>query len=312
MINIFPIITLFGFNINAPGIANPHPGYTYKSSIEIYCPINLINALDTYGDMMSIDGYVLFEGDFYCYSAQTYVCDIDSVYFYFGAYESVNGTTSYIDSFDANYSYGSESFSFDERDTILSFDSVIAFNNSYYFNDIHILGAHMGDFDVFTSMGSDFVNEYFYDGIYDGDYFLSTYKIDFASNSVLVDTFERTINNAISNVNPDTTAAYNQGYSDGEASGRVAGYDDGHRVGYDDGYSVGYSTGFYDGFSSDSTALTIFSGILAIGTLPINIFLSFFNFEVLGINFSELVSSMLSVCVCLIIIKKVFSTDTGA
>jgi len=152
-------------------------------------------------------------------------------------------------------------------------------------------------------------DDYIENTILDGIEIYNTTVIDF-SNSDLYNSLSSQISYQMSYYG-DGNGAYDYGYDKGKEDGYWIGYDEGYDTGYEYGDSVGYQRGFSEGFSADTTALTIFSGILAIGTLPINIFLSFFNFEVLGINFSELVSSMLSVCVCLIIIKKVFATDTG-
>lgn len=94
-----------------------------------------------------------------------------------------------------------------------------------------------------------------------------------------------------------TNLAFNDGYSDG--------YDDGYEYGIDEGYSNGYSVGFSDGFSADSTATTIFSGILQVGMLPVNVLLAIFNFEILGINLSAFISAILTVCLTIIVIRTI-------
>lgn len=72
---------------------------------------------------------------------------------------------------------------------------------------------------------------------------------------------------------------------------------------YREGYDDGYIDGFNEGFNADSTAVTIFNGILNIALVPINVFLAMFNFEILGINISGAISAILSVCVVIIVIR---------
>lgn len=87
------------------------------------------------------------------------------------------------------------------------------------------------------------------------------------------------------------------------------GYDQGYNTGYADGHDVGYNTGYSDGYSSgvsvDSTAFTIFNGILTIGMLPINVFLAMFDFTVFGINISNFVMSLLTVLVTIWVIRTI-------
>jgi hypothetical protein len=112
------------------------------------------------------------------------------------------------------------------------------------------------------------------------------------------------------------TAGNNDGYNVGYDSGNTVGYNNGYEVGYQagvdsqqqaisDAYNNGYNTGYEAGFSTDSTAATIFSGILQVGMLPINILLAIFNFEILGINLSAFISAILTVCLTVIVIRTV-------
>lgn len=89
------------------------------------------------------------------------------------------------------------------------------------------------------------------------------------------------------------------------------GYDDGYSVGYTNGESVGYTSGFNAGVSVDDTAIVIFNGILNIALVPINFFLAIFNFEILGINMSALVSSLLSICLIIIVVRFVTGKKQG-
>ena len=80
---------------------------------------------------------------------------------------------------------------------------------------------------------------------------------------------------------------------------------------YNEGYANGYTEGFNEGFSADSTAVTIFNGILNIALVPINFFLAIFNFEILGINISSFVSAILSVCLVIIVIRFITGKKQG-
>lgn len=90
-----------------------------------------------------------------------------------------------------------------------------------------------------------------------------------------------------------------------------SGYDDGYAVGYTNGESVGYTDGFNAGVTVDDTAIVIFNGILNIALVPINFFLAIFNFEILGINMSALVSSLLSICLIIIVVRFVTGKKQG-
>ena len=116
---------------------------------------------------------------------------------------------------------------------------------------------------------------------------------------------------ADSSFNDGYSIGYNVGSEEGFNSGRDVGYTEGKVDGYADGKRDGYIEGLRDGENTDATINSIYTGILAIGFIPINFFLAIFNFEILGINLSEFVSSILSVCVVIIIIKRVFSTEGG-
>ena len=89
------------------------------------------------------------------------------------------------------------------------------------------------------------------------------------------------------------------------------GYDDGYSIGYTNGESAGYTSGFNAGVSVDDTAIVIFNGILNIALVPINFFLAIFNFEILGINMSALVSSLLSICLIIIVVRFVTGKKQG-
>lgn len=73
-------------------------------------------------------------------------------------------------------------------------------------------------------------------------------------------------------------------------------------------YQRGYSDGFRDADNQNSTAVTIFSGILNIGLLPVNFFLSILNFDVFGINIGGFVTGLLSIAIVVIIVRFIFGS----
>lgn len=122
---------------------------------------------------------------------------------------------------------------------------------------------------------------------------------------------------AIINKSSTYQSGFNQGYNNGYDNGLIDGYNNGYNeglilgneTGYNEGLNVGYTNGYVDGYNegvdADSTAVAIFSGILSIAMVPINFFLSIFNFEILGINMSTFVSALLTVCVIIIVLKTI-------
>lgn len=102
-------------------------------------------------------------------------------------------------------------------------------------------------------------------------------------------------------------SGYGFGYTDGYDEGLDIGTNQGYQSGYSDGntqgYQTGYASGLLDGQSYDQTALTIFTGIIEVGLLPVNIFLQMFNYEIFGINISGVVSALLTISIVIIIVR---------
>lgn len=96
--------------------------------------------------------------------------------------------------------------------------------------------------------------------------------------------------------------AFDRDYQSGYNDGYVAG----DSTGFTSGYTRGYADGYNEGVSLDTTASTIFTGILDVALVPVNVFLSIFNFEVFGVNISGIVSALLTVSVVIIIFRFVF------
>lgn len=97
--------------------------------------------------------------------------------------------------------------------------------------------------------------------------------------------------NSVSNEN--FTNGYNQGLKDGEKNG----------------YSNGYAAGLNDGIK-DNTIFNIFNGILNIAMVPVNFFLSIFNFEILGINMAGFVSALLTISIIIYLLRLIKGSKT--
>lgn len=93
--------------------------------------------------------------------------------------------------------------------------------------------------------------------------------------------------------NENFTNGYNQGFKDGEKTG----------------YSNGYSNGLNDGIK-DNTIFNIFNGILNIAMVPVNFFLSIFNFEILGINMAGFVSALLTISIVIFLLRLIKGSKT--
>lgn len=89
------------------------------------------------------------------------------------------------------------------------------------------------------------------------------------------------------------------------------GYDDGYESGYGEGKNAGATEAAEYYSQQDTTAVTIFTGILNIGLMPINFFLGILNFEVFGINIGALVASFMTIAITLIIVRIIFSGGNG-
>lgn len=103
-------------------------------------------------------------------------------------------------------------------------------------------------------------------------------------------------------------STYQNGYTDG--------YNTGYSTGVDEGISQGYQTGFTDGLQEgtdrNATATTIFTGILQVGLLPVNVFLAIFNFEVFGINIGGFIASLMTIAIIVIVIRIIVGAKSGS
>lgn len=106
------------------------------------------------------------------------------------------------------------------------------------------------------------------------------------------------------------------GFQDGYNSGYGVGYADGYNTGYTEGESFGQQEGFaqglIEGTDRNATATTIFTGILEVGLLPVNVFLAIFNFEVFGINIGGFLASLMTIAIIVIVIRIIVGAKTGS
>lgn len=94
-------------------------------------------------------------------------------------------------------------------------------------------------------------------------------------------------------------SAYQNGYNEGWNAGNDYGFEQG----YDNGYTHGYQDAEINLDAQGSTALTIFTGIINVGLLPVNFFLNILNFEVFGINIGAIVTATMTVAIVIILIR---------
>lgn len=112
--------------------------------------------------------------------------------------------------------------------------------------------------------------------------------------------------NDVSDYQQEIINSYNAGYGEG--------YTNGQEAGDTAGYIRGYAEGTEAVQDLNSTAGMIVSGIINVGLLPVNIFLSILDFEVFGINVGALVGSLLTIAVFMIlwrIIKGTANSDNS-
>lgn len=122
----------------------------------------------------------------------------------------------------------------------------------------------------------------------------------YISGASMVSNFDPAVK--FENIEWSTIIRSSNSYSSGQADYQ-RGYNDGFTEGQQGGYQQGYADGYTEGATQDETAVVIFTGILNVALLPINMFLQIFNFEVFGINIGGLVSAFLTVAIVVIIIR---------
>ncbi len=91
---------------------------------------------------------------------------------------------------------------------------------------------------------------------------------------------------------------YDKGYESGFNKGKLDNslYEDG----YKNGYAIGYDKGVIEADNNPYSFTKLFSAVLDV---PVRVFTSLFDFNVLGVNLSSFFFSLLSVCFVLVVIK---------
>lgn len=283
---VLPIIT-FGNMISNPPFEN-HENYQYCCSCDVGFSYNLPGGYDTDNFSFTYEyifnGYMFFNGsnDFsFEYNKATAISYID---YNQGDVSSLIGSYTFYDSVYTLKPFLLNNWNFPSFLGYTSFDFDSEVEKIYQHTQFKINNvASEWDLIIYDDYNS---------GNYEG------YSVSYEILVALQPIFKTDLNNTMSNLISIMFTDYGRGYSEGYTSG----YDDGVSVAYSSGYTDGYN----DGIDVDSTAYTIFNGILNVGMLPINFFLAIFNFEILGINISALVSAGLSVCLVIIVSKSVF------
>lgn len=112
-----------------------------------------------------------------------------------------------------------------------------------------------------------------------------------SANSVLtLSTIYTDAKNFAQMYNSDVNTYFTNGYNQGKEFGE--------KIGYQNGFIAGQKDAL-----KDNTVFNIFNGILNIGMIPVNFFLSIFNFEILGINMGGFISALLTISIVLFVIR---------
>lgn len=246
--------------------ATPLNGYQYAVNIETENTINL--ASDNQFVVQS-EVHTFFNLSFNDY--QTYNFRLYRIEYTIESYvlEELQDTYTYTIDISSELNYDTNCtihFSFDETDSEYAYFNV-------WLEDSDT--ANVGGFSFDITYGND----------------ITYYNNSLEAYSVALGTYY------INSYFTSTTGTYQQGYE--------TGLEQGYNTGLSEGYGQGYSDGYNEGSSVDTNMFSIFNGILNVCMLPINFFLSIFNFEILGINITGVVSALLSVCVVIIVIRLV-------
>ena len=100
-------------------------------------------------------------------------------------------------------------------------------------------------------------------------------------NAVIITGLELWVKNPNSNL-------YNTAYNDG--------YNAGKNVGYNSGYTTGYEKAVKENNSLSGL-------ILSVAEVPFGVIKSMFDFELLGVDIGNLVMSILTACLCIIVVR---------
>lgn len=201
-------------------------------------------------------------------------------------------------------------------------DNVNLFNSfSYYVDneDIDMMNLYI-DLSLtligqsFTVSYTNIVEDFPYSSIYNRIYrSFDNQKTYYLTKGGINNTFIR--NYTSSNTVHTLNSIYNDGelfkaqYNTSSNENFINGYNQGLKDGQKQGYSNGYSVGLNDGMK-DNTIFNIFNGVLNIAMVPVNFFLSIFNFEILGINMAGFVSALLTISIIIYLLRLIKGSKT--
>ena len=120
--------------------------------------------------------------------------------------------------------------------------------------------------------------------------------------------FTDTTNNAYTvGVEEGRSQGYTKGYAEGlekgTNEGTHKGYQSGYKEGHDEGYKEGDNAGYYRGRADESRKSGFASMIFAVVDAPVQAFKGLFNFNVLGFDMSAFALSIITVAICITVLK---------
>lgn len=190
-------------------------------------------------------------------------------------------------------------------DLLFTFDDDEYCNIFFYNGSTYATSSH--GFWIRGLINHDWYDEVIYDEYYDTKSIAYSGSFYFSSDPTIRENLSQQIIYQLNYVNLGDNSSYSQGYEEGYNNGLSEGYTEGHQEGYDYGHSVGFTEGYEEGSEQDQTVQAIYSGIIAVGLIPINFFLQIFNFEILGINVAEILTSLFTSCIAIIVVKHAFA-----
>lgn len=230
----------------------------------------------SYGTDMPIylDTYYELNGRLLYNDSNTFILKLDSMSFYIKTFECLRNQ-----SWGGEYSLiDTQSYTLDLNIPSYTGDTLMSIEDIYF---------------DFTYENDDFT---YILTIYNDGVVIDTFSQNFDIPSILYASFDRFVldsGNLLQQINERIVLRTGVGLD----------WQDGYNEGAEDGYSQGYTDGYNEATNTDENITSIFGGILNIGMLPVNFFLAIFNYEILGINLTAVISAILSICVAIIVIR---------
>ena len=257
--------------------------YSYSVPVTCQCISNLGVSVHGGDEFLTLNQYFVFQGSLYFNTPYDCSFDITSIEVSIYAYDE-NGSL-----LDYNEDILSVSDFTPTGDDVINITPSIDFSNNE-FDYAFVLGNEDASLSVPLSLGYywnyGYIENFVPPSLYYTLPFTHLYQVEFPNliSSILY-----------------TSSSYDLGYQ----AGKTDGYSEGFQAGEYSGKQIGYADGIEYAHSQDHTALTIFTGICTVAMLPVNMFLTIFNFEVFGINIGGFISSFLTIAIVIIIIRMV-------